>query len=143
MDFNVLIIIHLSINLNNSIMKKIFLLTLFLSIAYWLNGQVRMYYQPTTDQLTKVNVAANSVVKAKRGDVDVNRMVLPSFDAQEMLQEDSINSAGNVSVPFRFGKGFDTDLSPYEKWSMAEYGRWTDVDDAFSFARSKIFEFHF
>lgn len=104
-------------------MKKIFLLTLFLSIAYWLNGQVRMYYQPTTDQLTKVNVAANSVVKAKRGDVDVNRMVLPSFNVQEMLQEDSINSAGNVSVPFRFGKGFDTDLS------LTKSGAWQNTDD--------------
>ncbi|UKI46481.1 MAG: hypothetical protein L6V92_02195 [Phocaeicola vulgatus] len=105
-------------------MKKIFLLTLFLSIAYWLNGQVRMYYQPTTDQLTKVNVAANSVGKAKRGDVDVNRMVLPSFNVQEMLQEDSINSAGNVSVPFRFGKG-STRIFPLRK---VEHGRTRTMD---------------
>lgn len=109
-------------------MKKMLFLVLFLSITFWINGQVPIYYQPTIEQLAKVDVAVNSVVRAKKSNVEVNRMVLPSFDVHQLLLEDSINSVENVSLPYRFGKGFDTDLSLSKSglWQNTNEGRvWT------------------
>lgn len=36
-------------------MKRIYLITILLSIAYFVNGQVQINYQPTTDLLVKIN----------------------------------------------------------------------------------------
>lgn len=47
---------------------------------------------------------------------------LPLFDAQKMLNEDELNEGKDV--PFRFGKGFDTNLSLKDgEWTEVENGR--------------------
>ena len=106
-------------------MKRIYLITILLSIAYFVNGQVQINYQPTTDllvKINKVNMATRSVA---------NIMMLPTFDIQQMLEEDSLDQIGTVEVPFRFGKGFDTDLT------LNESGLWQNTDDG------RVWSMHF
>lgn len=98
-------------------MKRIYLITILISIAVLMHGQVQISYQPTADQLAKINTV-NITSRSS-----VNKMVLPFFDFQQLLEEDSLNQIGNADIPFRFGKGFDTDLS------LNKSGSWQNTDE--------------
>lgn len=98
-------------------MKRIYLITMLLFIACFVNGQVRITYQPKSEQLMKIkgkDAVIRTTVKAKE---------LPSFNVSEMIKEDSLNYVDNVDIPFRFGKGFDVDLS------LDKDGVWQDTDE--------------
>lgn len=88
-----------------------------MSIAVLMYGQVQVNYQPTAEQLAKIN-AVNTVARSS-----VNKMMLPTFDVQQILEEDRLNQIEDVNIPFRFGKGFDTDLS------LNKSGSWQNTDD--------------
>ena len=53
---------------------------------------------------------------------DINRtskiQKMPSFNKQVLLEEDAANEG--LDIPFRFGKGFDTDITLSD-------GNWTNV----------------
>lgn len=98
-------------------MKRIYLITILMSIAVLMYGQVQVNYQPTAEQLAKIN-AVNTVARSS-----VNKMMLPTFDVQQILEEDRLNQIEDVNIPFRFGKGFDTDLS------LNKSGSWQNTDD--------------
>lgn len=102
-------------------MRRLYLIITLISIAISIHGQVRISYQPTTNQLTKIN-KINAVTRSS-----VDKIVLPIFDVLQILKEDSLNQI-DVDIPFRFGKGFDTNLSLNKNgsWQNTEEGRvWT------------------
>jgi lysyl endopeptidase len=46
----------------------------------------------------------------------------PAFDVQKLIDEDKSNK--DLDIPFRFGKGFDTDITLNDgEWSNVEGGR--------------------
>lgn len=94
-------------------MKKLFLLLVFISAIQLAFGQVDTKYFPGGDAFDQVSYI-NSNQKAL-----INRQ-LPPFDATKLLDEDKLKE--NQDAPFRFGKGFDTEIS-------LEDGIWLDIGE--------------
>lgn len=76
-------------------------------------GQVETKFFPKGDAFDQIRPIKDHPKANKR-------ITLPSFDAQKLVDEGKINE--NIDRPFRFGKGFDTEIT------LAN-GEWRNVDE--------------
>ena len=96
-------------------MKKIVIILTCLLITLVSYGQVETRLFPNNDALGKV-----SATKSLNKSLKVQQM--PSFNKQILLEEDAANAG--LDVPFRFGKGFDTNITLSDgRWTTVENGR--------------------
>jgi hypothetical protein len=96
-------------------MKKLFAFVVFLVSVLTMNAQVKTIVSPEKSVLETVKVVKDHK-KAK-----LVKKFAP-FDVQKMLYEDATDEG--VDIPFRFGKGFDTDITLSEgDWTTVENGR--------------------
>lgn len=93
-------------------MKTIILFFIFTFVLQIVHGQVETKFFPNGD--------GKSRIKTIKDNPKANiTKELPSFNVQKLIDEDKLNEG--QSVPFRFGKGFDIDLTLVD-------GKWINVD---------------
>jgi len=93
-------------------MKRLLLSTCLLLIAHLIYGQIETRFFPQKDAFDKVEKIKNNS-KAQKA------QKMPSFNKEQMLEEDKMNEGKDD--PFRFGKGFDVNFTLLD-------GTWTEVD---------------
>lgn len=76
-------------------------------------GQVETHFFPKRDAFAKLDLFKDHSKSNKR-------TVLPSFDAQKLIDEDKLNKG--IDKPFRFGKGFDLKIT-------LDDGGWCSLDE--------------
>lgn len=99
-------------------MKRTILTLILLSVISLIYGQVETKFYPDKNALEQV--------KPIRNHPKANKIkTFPSFDAQKLINEDKLNEG--LDIPFRFGKGFDTNITLNDgEWVDVEGGRlWT------------------
>ena len=79
-------------------MKNLYLTLFLLSMIGKVYGQVETHYYPDSTNLIKINSVKN-LSKSKK------IKTFPSFDVQQLLNEDSLERIDVPDIPFRFGKG--------------------------------------
>ncbi|MDP3441681.1 MAG: hypothetical protein Q8T08_02375 [Ignavibacteria bacterium] len=83
-------------------MKKAIIFLILISVLQVARGQVETKFFPKGDVFKQV--------KPIKDYPKTNKTTkLPSFDAQKLIDEDELNE--NMDRPFRFGKGFDTEIT--------------------------------
>ncbi|MEA4976834.1 MAG: hypothetical protein VB046_13960, partial [Paludibacter sp.] len=97
-------------------MKKIiFILILPFAFFHFVYGQVETKFYPDKDALQQ-----NRYIRNHKKSTKVKKML--SFDVQKMMDEDRQNE--NLDIPFRFGKGFDVNITLSDgEWTTVENGR--------------------
>ncbi len=96
-------------------MKQIFFLILFISTLQIAYGQVETRYFPEGKAFEQVKYISDHPNAIKT-------IEFPSFDIQKMIEEDEMTK--ELDVPFRFGKGFDTEITLADgEWMKVENGR--------------------
>lgn len=109
-------------------MKRTLLLLIFTAAIQIAYGQVETKFFPNKDAFEKVKIIRNHT-KA------MAVKTFPSFDVQKLIEEDKLKE--ELDVPFRFGKGFDTNITLADgEWTEVENGRLWSMEfkskDAFS-----------
>jgi len=107
--------------------KAIIILTGLFNILF-IYGQVESRLFPNHDAFSKISKAKSIHTSSK-----IKKM--PSFNKQVLLDEDAANEG--LDIPFRFGKGFDTNITLSDgNWTEVENGRlWSmafESDGAYS-----------
>lgn len=98
-------------------MKNLYLTLFLLSMIGKVYGQVETHYYPDSTNLIKINSVKN-LSKSKK------IKTFPSFDVQQLLNEDSLERIDVPDIPFRFGKGFDTNITLGDgSWQNINNGR--------------------
>jgi len=92
-------------------MKKSIIILIGLFNILFVFGQVESRLFPNNDALSKISIAKDISRSSK-----IQKW--PSFNKQILLDEDAVNEG--LDIPFRFGKGFDTDITLSD-------GNWTKV----------------
>lgn len=94
-------------------MKWIILTIILLPVLYLAYGQVETKFYPNKDALKQV--------KFIRNHPKTNKIkTFPSFDTQKLIDEDKLNE--RLDIPFRFGKGFDTNITLHDRgWTNVDY----------------------
>jgi V8-like Glu-specific endopeptidase len=96
-------------------MKRILFLFLTMSTFQISYGQVETRYYPEGDAFEQIKIISE-YTKANK------TIVFPPFDVQKLIEEDELIK--ELDVPFRFGKGFDTEISLADgEWTKVENGR--------------------
>ena len=85
-------------------MKKICFVLILLSVIGIVYGQVETRYFPDSTKLSKIKSVSN-LTKTKK------IKTFPLFDARRLVEEDSLDRINMADIPFRFGKGFDTNIT--------------------------------
>jgi lysyl endopeptidase len=82
--------------------KRAFLFIILLYVLQFIYGQVETRFFHKGDALNQVIIIKNypEATMVKK---------FPSFNIQELIDED--NHLKGLDIPFRFGKGFDTDIT--------------------------------
>jgi len=109
-------------------MKKSIIILIGVFNILFAYGQVESRWLPNRDALSRI-----SKVKDINGSSKIQRM--RPFNKQVLLDEDAANKG--FDIPFRFGKGFDTDILLSDgDWAEVENGRlWSmefESDSAYS-----------
>lgn len=96
-------------------MKRTILTLIFISVLFRTYGQVETKFYPNKNALEQVNFIENHA--------NANKVkTFPSFDVQKLINEDKLNKG--LDIPFRFGKGFDTNITLNDgDWINIEGGR--------------------
>jgi len=94
-------------------MKKAIIILISLFNILFVYGQVESRLFPNHNALDKISMAKNINRSPK-----IKKM--PSFNKQVLLDEDVANEG--LDIPFRFGKGFDTNITLSD-------GNWTEVEN--------------
>ncbi|HBX19327.1 MAG TPA: hypothetical protein DEF88_02610 [Porphyromonadaceae bacterium] len=95
--------------------KQIFILIFFMGFFCVGYGQVETKLFPAKNALQQTTHIRNHPRTTK-----IRKM--PSFNSQKMLDEDTQNEG--LDVPFRFGKGFDMNITLTDgEWTDEENGR--------------------
>jgi lysyl endopeptidase len=114
-------------------MKKIFLLFIFLFAVVLTYGQVETKYYVDGDALNQVKFINDHPNTTRK-------IELTPFDVQKQINEDELYSYNKLDVPYRFGKGFDLNIS-------LEEGEWLDIDSgrlwSMEFKSSKAYSINF
>ena len=98
-------------------MKNLYLTLFLMSIIGTVYGQVETHYYPDSTNLIKIS-SINHLSKSKK------IKTFPSFDVQQLLNEDSLERKDVPDIPFRFGKGFDTNITLGDgSWQNINNGR--------------------
>ena len=85
-------------------MKKICFVLILLSVIGIVYGQVETRYFPDSTKLSKIKSVSN-LTKTKK------IKTFPLFDARRLVEEDSLDRKNMADIPFRFAKGFDTNIT--------------------------------
>jgi hypothetical protein len=107
--------------------NKLFLLFFsFVTLSIYAQVETKLFPQRNAFDQVKVIKDHSRVNKLKQ---------MPSFDVQKLIAEDKSNE--RLDVPFRFGKGFDTNITLTDgEWIDVENGRLWSMDfqskDAYS-----------
>ena len=113
--------------------KKASLILIIISLGYTLYGQVETKYYKNADAIKHIK---HFIENPK----STNKIELPTFDVQKLIDEDNINISNKLEVPYRFGKGFDVSIT------LAN-GDWIDVDEgrlwSMEFSSSKAYSINF
>ena len=96
-------------------MKKINLLVISIFLLQFVNCQIETRFFPEGNAQNEINIIKNNSKSNKI-------LRIPFFDIQKLIDEDNFNNANMSDIPFRFGKGFDIDISFSD-------GEWIDVVD--------------
>lgn len=92
----------------------------FLCLLFFLCSQI-MFAQVESNFFPEGNARAN--IKSMKDDFKAKKKSeMPSFDVQALLREDEERAKSEKPKPFRFGKGFDTNI----KVSLSEDGEETE-----------------
>jgi len=94
-------------------MKKLIIILIGFFNIMFIYGQVESRVFPNKDALSKIS-------KAKGINKSPKKEKMPKFNKQTLLDEDEANKG--FDIPFRFGKGFDTNITLSD-------GEWTDVEN--------------
>lgn len=96
-------------------MKKLILFFTGFAVVQIVYGQVETKFFPDGDAFNQV--------KHVREHPKINKTKeLPSFNIHRMIEEDE--QSKELDIPFRFGKGFDTNIALADgEWTNVEGGR--------------------
>ena len=69
---------------------------------------------------TQQNIGGQPFSKNNKVKLDIDRVVMESFNIQSMIEEDQLKKSGKM----RYGKVFDTNISAHDKgtWEINEDG---------------------
>lgn len=85
-------------------MRKTLIFTVLVCVAYLLNAQVTTRFSSEKSVLESLEPIKNH----KTAKI-VKQFTASNIEIQTLIKEDSVNIGRDV--PFRFGKGFDTDIT--------------------------------
>jgi hypothetical protein len=101
-------------------MKKTIIILIGLLNILFTYGQIESRLYPNRDALSKISKVKDRKISSK-----IRKM--PSFNKQVLLDEDAANKG--VDIPFRFGKGFDVNITLSDgSWTEVENGRLWSMD---------------
>lgn len=114
-------------------MKRTIIFLIFLSVLQVVYAQVEAKFFPKGDAFDQVKLIKDHPKTKKT-------TKLPSFDIQKLIDEDKLNES--MDIPFRFGKGFDTEKTLADgEWSNVDEGRLWSMEFQSSGAYSINFVF--
>jgi lysyl endopeptidase len=117
-------------------MKKICFVLILLSVIGIVYGQVETRYFPDSTKLSKIKSVSN-LTKTKK------IKTFPLFDARRLVEEDSLDRINMADIPFRFGKGFDTNITFEDGiWQNVTNGRVWSMEFKSAGAKSINFVFN-